>query len=432
MRQTIAIFLDAYRELNAKRLFWVVLAISAAVVVGLGLLGNNERGMTILGFTLEVPFLSTKVISTAGFYKFVFSNVGVQFWLSWGATILALISTAGMIPEFVSSGAIELSLCKPISRMRLFLTKYAAGLLFVTLQVLIFSIGGFLVIGLRGGQWLPSVFLAVPLVVAFYSFLYCVCALVGLVTRSAITALLMTMIFWLGLWAFNTTDQLLLTFKVDAARKVRNTERNVKSLQAAIDELTQGTGEGAKPTETPDTAAAAVTAPSGDTPPQADASPTKAPPSDAGARPRRGPIGLGRVAGTLLGIGSRQPTKSFATPEDQLKDSQRRIEAANTQLKEQRETLASLTRWHTIVFRIKTFMPKTGETTELLKRYIIDPNDREGLFKMIEDRRGEVSSEREVQEAMYSRSPWWIVGTSLGFEAVVLAIATLIFCRRDF
>jgi hypothetical protein len=30
------------------------------------------------------------------------------------------------------------------------------------------------------------------------------------------------------------------------------------------------------------------------------------------------------------------------------------------------------------------------------------------------------------------RPIWWIVGTSLGFEAVVLAVAAWIFCRRDY
>ena len=33
MTQTLALLLDAYRELNAKKLFWVVLAISLIVVL---------------------------------------------------------------------------------------------------------------------------------------------------------------------------------------------------------------------------------------------------------------------------------------------------------------------------------------------------------------------------------------------------------------
>ena len=32
MMQTLALFLDGYRELNAKKLFWITLGISALVV----------------------------------------------------------------------------------------------------------------------------------------------------------------------------------------------------------------------------------------------------------------------------------------------------------------------------------------------------------------------------------------------------------------
>jgi hypothetical protein len=38
----------------------------------------------------------------------------------------------------------------------------------------------------------------------------------------------------------------------------------------------------------------------------------------------------------------------------------------------------------------------------------------------------------EVQEQIKDRPVWWVVGTSLAFEAVVLGIACWVFCRRDF
>ena len=54
------------------------------------------------------------------------------------------------------------------------------------------------------------------------------------------------------------------------------------------------------------------------------------------------------------------------------------------------------------------------------------------------DRRGprnrgnEAEVQREMLEELRSRSVWWVVGTSLAFEAVVLLIAAWIFCRRDY
>ena len=38
----------------------------------------------------------------------------------------------------------------------------------------------------------------------------------------------------------------------------------------------------------------------------------------------------------------------------------------------------------------------------------------------------------EIDAVKRSRSLGWVVGTSLGFEAAVLALSAWIFCRRDF
>jgi hypothetical protein len=39
---------------------------------------------------------------------------------------------------------------------------------------------------------------------------------------------------------------------------------------------------------------------------------------------------------------------------------------------------------------------------------------------------------RQVQQTMNARTVGWIVGSSIGFEAFVLALAAFIFSRRDF
>src|SRR4051812_10750859 len=132
--QTGAVFVDAYRELNARKMFWVVLVISGLVVIAFAGVGIDEKGLSIFGFSLPIPF-NTTMMPRADFYKMIFDSAGVGFWLSWLATILALISTAGIFPDMLTGGSIDLYLSKPISRLRLFLTKYLSALLFVALQV---------------------------------------------------------------------------------------------------------------------------------------------------------------------------------------------------------------------------------------------------------------------------------------------------------
>jgi ABC-type transport system involved in multi-copper enzyme maturation permease subunit len=170
MRQTMAIFVDAYRELNHRRLFWITLMLSGIVVTAFAAMGNDKEGLTIFHWSIPFPFLSSNFIPTADFYKFIFAELGVGFWLGWIATIIALISTASIFPDFVDKGSIDLMLSKPIGRIRLFLTKFLTGLMFAGLQVTVFTLASFLVIGLRGGDWEPWLFIAIPLVLVFYSY----------------------------------------------------------------------------------------------------------------------------------------------------------------------------------------------------------------------------------------------------------------------
>ena len=162
MTQTLAIFYEAYRSLNAKKMFWAVLVLSGIVSGSFLFVGINEGGLKVLVWQIDVPFLNTHVMTPATFYKRMFVGLGIEYWLSWLAAILALISTAGIFPDLINSGSINLLVSKPIGRLRLFATQYVAGLLFVILQVLLFTAVCFLVIGLRGGVWEPRLFWPCP------------------------------------------------------------------------------------------------------------------------------------------------------------------------------------------------------------------------------------------------------------------------------
>jgi len=217
--QIAALLLDAYRELNSKKLFWVTLVISLLVVLACAALGINDRGITLLGWQFDTAPLTAATLPPAKFYLFLFANLAVPVWLTWLATILALVSTASIVPDFLASGAIELTLARPISRLQLFAVKYACGLLFVALQVAVFAAACFVVVGLRGGSWEPRIFLAVPIVVVFFSYLFSFCALFGVLTRSTIASLLLTLLVWLGLWSLNSTAAMVTLMRETAAVK---------------------------------------------------------------------------------------------------------------------------------------------------------------------------------------------------------------------
>lgn len=383
LTQTWAMLVDAYRELCARKLFWISLGLSGLVVAVFAMLGLNEQGIAVLWWTIPLDEFNSTLMNKTTFYKLVFQGLGVGIWLTWVAAILALISTAGFFPSLMESGAIEVHLSKPIGRWRIFLTRYFTGLLFVALQVGVFTLMSFVVLGARGGLWEPRLFLAIPIVITFFSYIYCVSVLIGVMTRSAIAAILLTILFWFVLYILNTTDTVLLGF-------TGGRERVVEARAARIERMERNTREQlieAKKAEVGEEAAAGYT-----------------------------PTDEELVA-----------TMPFITRE---RDAQVADESA----------LESLQFWSGMIFKVKTVLPKTAETTQLLDRWLIAPEETANLQQRAEadqqereeEHGGPAMSQEAIVEKLRDRPVWWIVGTSLGFEAVVLALAGFVFVRRDY
>lgn len=369
MIQTWAILKDAYRELNARKMFWISLGISLLVVCVFGGLGINEKGWEILWFPIETDFFNTSIMSRPLFYKWLFMGVGLSVWLGWASTILALVSTASIIPDFVSSGAIEGMLARPISRTRLFLTKYFASLLFVVLQALVFTSASVLVIGLRGGVWLWALFLAVPIVTIFFSYLYCVSALVGVWTRSTLASLLAALAIWGIALTIGIAEGGLLIAKLGAENPIALIEKDIEARTLQI-----------------------------------------------------------------------KTAKEASTDPADFASLEKRLEQKREELVAQKSKVAAIDKWYRIAFTAKTILPKTGDTKELLERAIISDREMEQLAKWADSgNKGggmfgppDMKAVRQAEKINKSRSLWWVIGTSLLFEAAIVGWACRIFAKRDF
>ena len=81
---------------------------------------------------------------------------------------------------------------------------------------------------------------------------------------------------------------------------------------------------------------------------------------------------------------------------------------------------------------VNTALPKTTETIGLLERWVVRLANLPERPPSNGPDRAMIESQLEFAAAIRQRSPWWIVGTSLGFEVVVMGLAAWIFCRRDF
>jgi len=370
----LAMLLDAYRELNSRKLFWITLGMSGMVVIAFGSIGFNEQGMSMFYglWPIESEYVNSTTPWSRALYIGIFSDFIVGIWLTWIAIILALISTCTIFPDFLAGGAIDLVLSKPIHRAAIFAMKFVTSLMFVVLQVTVFCAGIFLCVGLRIGEWNWMIFAAVPVVTVFYSYIFAVCVLASVLTRSAITALLLTLVFWSSLFGMQTTETLLQSTRIKFEIEAANAEQRIDQLESRLAAIE------------PD-------------------------PSDSGNAVARA---------------------SF----------QRRLENARADRESSVDGAAKLAPWH-VPFRVITaILPKTQATVALLSRWLKDPDGFSIADMMRGDMTGEalirdpvdVEANRRLEEKLEGDSAWYVIGTSLAFEAMVLGLACVIFMRRDF
>lgn len=328
MRAFLAVLADSFRLLKARALFWIALGISVFTALIYLSIGFDEKGISLLfgAWHFEQEFATKGSQGAELIYLGIYTKFIIGWWLSWIAIVVALISCAPIFPEFMAEGSAGVALSKPLSRVRLFLYKYAGALLFMGIQASLFAVIVFFAIKLRIGLWMPSVFWSVPLLLLIFSYLYSITVLIGIKTRSVMAAVLLTILFWLVCFLAQVGEQ--LTY--------------------------------------------------------------------AGGVRGKNPFELGKL--------------------DQ---------------KEQQTWKSA----HDIAKIPYLVLPKTGETSALIERWMVLPGGEDlGGATISAARKGSVGAniDEHAEEDLKRNPPWLVIGSSLAFEAVILSLAAWMFCRRDF
>jgi ABC-type transport system involved in multi-copper enzyme maturation permease subunit len=388
--QTFALLLDSWRLLVSRRLFWLTLALNVLVVVLYGSLAITENGVSI-GFGLwEIEserFRMGTGLAQSTLLPFI-NYMLISFWLAWIATGLGLISTASIFPDFLADGAVDMVLAKPISRAKIFIVKYLGGLLFVTLQVSLFCIASFFVARWRIGEWQWMLFAAIPVVVVFFSYLYAVSVLIGVLTRSSIAAILGAAIFWLCLWAVQGAEKIAHNVAIGFDVRTELQERMLARDEAELAEMT--------------------------------------------AR------GVGREDNKFERLRGQ-----IETDRTELASAQEYTDTAETWhfwlygltsvAPKTQATIGLLDRWFAGENQDTTLtqmlMSTSNRREERLREFAeghVPKDDREL------ERMSEVVAQERMMEAEAARPIEWVIGTSLLFEVFVVLIALGVFVRRDF
>jgi ABC-type transport system involved in multi-copper enzyme maturation permease subunit len=208
--QIWALIADSFREARDTKIFWVMTAISLVVVAAMFCVGIYPDRVDILFGAWQIN--TDRFAASAGVDPGTLAALGVRTDLVAGLAvdfilelvlgfigmILAIIATAGFLPNMLARGTIDVLLSKPLPRWRLFLGRYLGSMMFILVQAVLFVGLSFVVMGTRWQVWLPGYLLTIPLIVLLFSYLYCVSAFVAVRFGSSTAAVLLT----LGAWVF--------------------------------------------------------------------------------------------------------------------------------------------------------------------------------------------------------------------------------------
>ncbi len=217
---------DTFRQSRANSVFWVMLAASALVII-FCLSVNIEGGEPLRPVDdlavrpphgqMSLAFGAWRIpLFRDGEAQVHFVLMLLAEWIAGaGGTLLALVWTAGFMPEFLQPANATVLLSKPIPRWVLLMGKYLGVLAFAGFQVSVFIVGTWLALGLSTGFWVNSYLWGIPLLLLQFAAIYGFSVFLAVCTRSILACVVGSVAFWFLCWGMNYGRHCLLALESD-------------------------------------------------------------------------------------------------------------------------------------------------------------------------------------------------------------------------
>jgi ABC-2 type transport system permease protein len=188
---TIALIRDTFREALARKIFWVLFALSALMILFFLFLlridivaGANAARISMFGRETGANPDVDRVVR--GVYGAI-----ATFLYTWGM-FLAVFASSGLVPSVLEPGRIELLLSKPLSRTHILLGRFAGNVLVVALNSAFLVLGVWTILGVKTGIWSPGFLIAIATTTFIFAVLLAVVVLIGVWLESAAAATMIT------------------------------------------------------------------------------------------------------------------------------------------------------------------------------------------------------------------------------------------------
>jgi hypothetical protein len=122
--------------------------------------------------------------------------------------IAAIIVTSTVIPQMFEPGSITLLLSKPVWRSALLTAKFFGACAFVLLNVTLLIVGLWLIAGFRLELWNQGMLWCIPIFVFMFMIYYTISAFTGLIWKSAIISVVLTVVFYFACLGLDFTHEI--------------------------------------------------------------------------------------------------------------------------------------------------------------------------------------------------------------------------------
>ena len=190
MTATLALIRDTFREAFARKIFWGLFALSAAMILFFLFLLKID---IVEGAMATVSLFGRNTNRTTDVDRLVRGVYGgiATFLYTWGM-FLAVFASAGLIPSVLEPGRIELLLSKPVSRTHILFGRYVGNILVVSCNVIFLVLGVWTILGVKTGIWSPTFLISIATTVFVFAVLLSVVVLIGVLFESAALSTMIT------------------------------------------------------------------------------------------------------------------------------------------------------------------------------------------------------------------------------------------------
>ena len=207
---------DTFCQALTSRVFWLMLVASGVCILfclgtsidgprkladEAGLFGPDDKPLT----SAHAP-LGQMSLLFGLFHVELFRDAETQVHFleavfgSWIAgvvgIVLALMWTAGFLPESLQANVAVVQMTRPAPRWLILTGKYLGVVVFVAFQATVFFVGTWAALGIKTGIWLPGYLLGIPLLVLHFAAFYSVSVYLATLTRSTMACAFGSVIFW--------------------------------------------------------------------------------------------------------------------------------------------------------------------------------------------------------------------------------------------